>query len=128
MRHKFAPTIYKTLTFILVEFYWEVETRDMMLKHFIHLFKRIENIPVAILCEPLLKQVQISQYHATSLNVFDFEFFQVLAYHKKLNVQTSVHLMESLTKISLSSLFYSKVAINTLKTLIMRFSKSFEMA
>ena len=60
MRHKFAPTIYKTLTFILVEFYWEVEPRDLVIRHFIYLFKKLETIPIAILCEPLLKQVQIS--------------------------------------------------------------------
>ena len=41
IKHSAAPTIYKTLTFILVEFYWEIEIRDMMLKHFIYLFKRL---------------------------------------------------------------------------------------
>ena len=74
-RHSYAPILYKTLTFILVEFYWEIEMRDMMLRHFIFLFKKFEQIPVAILCEPLLKQVQISQYNTTNFNVFDFEFF-----------------------------------------------------
>ena len=106
IRHQVAPLLYKTLTFILVEFYWEVEIRDLMLRHFIYIFKKLDNIPVAILCEPLLKQVQISQYHATSFNVFDFDFFQVVAYHKKLNIQTALLLMDALTKIALSSVFY----------------------
>ena len=126
-RHPIAPTLYKTLTFILVEFYWEIDMRDMMLRHFIFLFKKLENIPVAILCEPLLKQVQISQYHTTNFNVFDFEFFQCVAYHKKLTVQTCVLLMEALAKIALASVFYAKVSILTLKTVIMRFSKSPEI-
>ena len=86
LRHPVAPTLYKTLTFILVEFYWELEVRQMMLKHFMYLFKKVEQIPVAILCEPLLKQLQISQYNATSFNIFDFEFFECIAHHKKLNV------------------------------------------
>ena len=94
-----------------------------MVRHFIYLFKKLDSIPVAILCEPLLKQVQISQYHATSFNVFDFEFFQVVTYHRKLNVQTSLLLMEALTKIALSSVYYAKISLQTLKTLIMRFSK-----
>jgi hypothetical protein len=38
-RHNFAPTIYKTLTFLLIEFYWEIDVREIMLKHFIHLFE-----------------------------------------------------------------------------------------
>ena len=127
LRHPFAPIIYKILTFILVEFYWENDMRDLLLRHFIFLFKKIESIPVAILCEPLLKQVQISEYHTTSFNVFDFEFFQCVAYHKKLNVQIAVLLMEALTKIALASVFYAKVSILTLKTIIMRFSKSPEI-
>ena len=74
-RHAFAPTIYKTLTFMLVEFYWEIDVRELMLKHFISLYESFESIPINILCEPLLKQIEISQYHATAFNVFDFEFF-----------------------------------------------------
>lgn len=59
-RHAMAPTLYKTLTFILVEFYWEIDIREIILNRFVNLFKRVDTIPVAILCEPLLKQVQIS--------------------------------------------------------------------
>ena len=55
VKHTVAPMLYKTLTFILIEFYWEIEIRDMMLRHFIYLFKKLDTIPVAILCEPLLK-------------------------------------------------------------------------
>jgi hypothetical protein len=33
-RNPSAPTVYKTLTFLLVEFYWETEVREMMLKQF----------------------------------------------------------------------------------------------
>ena len=54
-RHNLAPTVYKTLTFLLVEFYWEIDVRELMLKHFIDLFNDFETIPVNILCEPLLK-------------------------------------------------------------------------
>jgi len=127
VKHHVAPQLYKTLTFILVEFYWELDIRDLMLKHFVYIFKRMENIPVAILCEPLLKQVQISQFHATSFNVFDFEFFQVVSYHKKLNVQSALLLLDSLTKIALSSVFFAKASLHNIRSLIMRFSKQPEM-
>ena len=105
-RHYFAPTIYKTLTFLLVEFYWEIDVRELMLKHFIHLYENFEGIPINILCEPLLKQIEISQYHAASFNVFDFEFFRAVANHKKLNLQTGLLLLDSLSKIALTSVFY----------------------
>ena len=40
---------------------------------------------------------------------------------------TALLLMEALTKIALSSIFFSKVALQTLRTLIMRFSKQPEL-
>ena len=83
-RHPEAPTIYKTLTFLLVEFYWEIDVREMMLKLFINLFDKRDNIPINILTEPLLKQIEISQYHISSFNVFDFEFFRYIAQNQKL--------------------------------------------
>ena len=125
-RNPSAPIVYKTLTFLLVEFYWETEIREMMLKQFNRIFRLQENIPISILCEPLLKQVSISQYHASSFNVFDFEFFLTVAKHKKLTLQTALMMTDTLTKIALSNVFYAQVSINVLKVLIMRFSKSQE--
>ena len=78
-RHAFAPNIYKTLTFLLVEFYWEVDVREMMLRSFIELFQKHANIPINILCEPLLAQIEVSQYHEAAFNVFDFQFFRFIA-------------------------------------------------
>jgi hypothetical protein len=59
-KHFLAPTIYKSLTFLLIEFYWEIDVRELMLRHFIELFATFESIPINILCEPLLKQIEIS--------------------------------------------------------------------
>jgi len=105
-RHSYAPTIYKTLTFLLVEFYWEIDVRELMLRHFFDLFASFESIPINILCEPLFKQIGISQYHETSFNVFDFEFFNIVALHTKLSIQTALLLIDSLSKIALTSVFY----------------------
>ena len=57
VKHSIAPLLYKTLTFILFKLYCEFEIKDLMLKHFIYLFKKMDSIPLAILCEPLLNQV-----------------------------------------------------------------------
>jgi hypothetical protein len=37
-RHPIAPFLYKLATFLLIEFYWEIDVREMMLRHFIDLF------------------------------------------------------------------------------------------
>jgi hypothetical protein len=125
-RNPTAPLVYKTLTFLLVEFFWETDIREMMLKQFNRIFKRQENIPITILCEPLLKQVSISQYHASSFNVFDFEFFTTVASHKKLTLPTALMMTDTLTKIALTNVFYARVAINVMQTLMSRFSRSHE--
>ena len=125
-RNPSAPTVYKTLTFLLVEFYWETEVRELMLKKFNQIFRRLDTIPIAILCEPLLKQVSISQYHVSSFNVFDFEFFSTVAHHKKLTLQTALMMTDTLTKIALSNVFFARVSITVLQTILMRFSKTQE--
>lgn len=124
-RNSFAPVIYKTLTFLLVEFFWETEIRDNMLKQFIEIIAAHHGIPVAILLEPMLKQVAVANYQ--TLNLFDFEFFTVVATHRKLKVPQALMLLETLVKIALSNLFYYKSAVNLIVSLINRFSKSLEL-
>jgi hypothetical protein len=58
-KNKQAPIIYKALTFMLIECYNFFEQREDLLKNFILLYKLYPNIPINILCEPLLKQVLI---------------------------------------------------------------------
>jgi hypothetical protein len=126
-RHAFAPTLYKTLTFLLVEFYWEIDVREIMLKHFMTLFAHYDNIPISILCEPLLKQIEISQYHESSFNVFDFEFFNNIASNRKLTLPTGLLLIDSLSKISLTSVFYQRPATTIIQSLMERFGYAREL-
>ena len=37
-RNPFAPIIYKSLTFLLIEFHYDIQIREQMLKHFTTLF------------------------------------------------------------------------------------------
>jgi len=54
-RNKYAPIIYKAMTFILIELYLNQDLREEMLNIFINLFRNLPTIPIQILCEPLLK-------------------------------------------------------------------------
>ena len=54
-KNKYAPIIYKAMTFILIECYVDLELREELLNIFINLFKANKNIPIGILCDPLLK-------------------------------------------------------------------------
>jgi len=95
------------LTFLLVEFFWDIEVRMIMVKYFTSIFYRFQTIPISILCEPLLKQIGISQFHSTSFNTFDFEFFNVVANHPRLTAQIAVLLVDTLSKIGVTSVFYA---------------------
>jgi hypothetical protein len=68
-KNKFAPVIYKALTFLLIDGYNNHEIREEMLKNFITLFTQHTSIPINILCEPLLKLVRLNlekeQMHET---------------------------------------------------------------
>ena len=59
-RNKYAPIIYKAMTFILIESYLNLDLREEMLNIFINLFKSTKTIPINILCDPLLKQIWIN--------------------------------------------------------------------
>jgi len=54
-RNKYAPIIYKAMTFILIECYLNLDLREEMLNNFINLFKKVPTMPINILCDPLLK-------------------------------------------------------------------------
>jgi len=54
-RNVYAPILYKALTFAVVDLYFNIGLRQELLKHFIHLFNLYKNMPINILCEPLIK-------------------------------------------------------------------------
>lgn len=60
-RNMYAPILYKAMTFILIDCYVNVELRTEITKHFIALFRDYQNMPIQILCEPLLKQIALDQ-------------------------------------------------------------------
>lgn len=57
-------------------------------------------MPVNILCEPLLKQIQISDGSTYIYNIYDFEFFTTIAAHKRLNVGIAIQVVEIMTRVA----------------------------
>lgn len=95
-RNQFAPIIYKSLTFLLIEFHMHVEIREQLMRRFQALFQEVQTIPVAILCEPLLKQIAISGPLTADFNIFDFEFFGVVANHKRATVNIGLQIIDTM--------------------------------
>lgn len=107
-RNTFAPIIYKTLTFFIVENYRDSLTREMILQNFELIFEENPGIPVGILLEPLVKQLQVANDIVYS--VADFEFFVKIAKHPRLNLKNAVQTMDILGKIYLNDEVYMKAS------------------
>ena len=54
-KNPIAMTIYKTLTFFLIENHAENDVREFILRHFVTIFDKFPSIPVEILLEPFIK-------------------------------------------------------------------------
>ena len=102
-----ASTVYRTLTFLLVEVFHTVDLREFIVVNFSELFKKTNHIPIGVLVEPYVKRFQVNE---SAFEMFDFDFFIVLAQHPKLSMQHAIQLIDLMGKIYLNHLFFSKAA------------------
>lgn len=75
-----APVIYKSLIFTMIESFNGNLIREHYFKNFSYLFQTVPSIPIGLLVEPLMKTVM---HTLVTFTTFDYDFFQVLAYHPK---------------------------------------------
>ena len=106
-KSSYAPIIYRTLTFLLVETYTSSYMREYMSQNFTILFKNNSTIPIGILIEPYLKRLQVSD---VSLEVFDYDFLSVLSDYPLISLKQAIQLIDIVGKCYLSELVYSKVS------------------
>lgn len=104
----FAPIVYKTLAFFLIENYADDRIREFLLGNFKLTFSENENIPLSILLEPLIKQSQVSK--TAHFNLCDFDFYYYIAQHPRLSIKDAVLLLDLLGKILLDDWFFSPTA------------------
>jgi len=141
-RNEYAPILYKSLTFILVESYSNLDLRQEGLHGFIRLFQAFQSMPIQILCDPLLKQIQLDlakqeQFEGAqgqnilqpqsgffTLNTTDFEFFLYVSVHPKLSVETAVQLLGIVLQISRKSIIFTRISLKLLLTLLNRYENS----
>jgi hypothetical protein len=121
-RNTFAPIIYKTLTFFVVENFRNVLVREMVLINFSLIFEANPAIPIAILLEPLIKQLQVT--NELRYSTCDFEFFVKIGRHPRLSLKNSVQTMDILGKVYMSDEIFAKAAAIPLKIIASRFIDS----
>ena len=123
-----APIIYKTLVFNLVENPTDLTVRELYLKNFQDLFRKQPSIPIALLMEPLLKQIQTQIGITYHLKTFDFDFFVFIADHKKLSVGLATQLLDFFSKLYLSEVTASTAIAVPFIRIVRRFCEDSDEA
>lgn len=107
-KNTYAPSIYKALAMSLVENHSESTTREYIMQNFEQIFETQPTIPVGIVVEPLVNQLQISEGISYFYNSIDFQFFVCIAKHPKLQANQAMPLIDILAKIYLNDQAYAR--------------------
>ena len=109
-KNAYAPVLYKTLTFILFENYNHVNFRNYMILNFRQILSSIDSIPIGVIIEPLVKELQQNENTNYNINVTDIEFLETLAKHPKLSLKHSIQLSDIFAKIYLNNIIFAPIA------------------
>lgn len=109
-KNAYAPIIYKSLTFCIIENFNDPQIREYLFHNFKALFQSSDNIPIGIVIEPLVKQLQVSDVSSQTLNLFDLEFLTSAAENPKLSLKHGIQLLDILAKIYLNNIVFAYIA------------------
>ena len=120
-KNKSAPLIYKTLIFSLIENPNDPTIREMYFANFKDLYQSNPSIPVGLLADPLVKQIQTSLGVSFQLKIFDFDFFIYIIDHPKLQLPLGLEIFDLFTNVALKDLSYSNAAQECVLSVLSRF-------
>ena len=109
-RNQFAPFIYKTLTFLLIENFHNEKVRHHITENFIEIYRKNVDIPQSILLEPLLKQFQMSESSLECLNIFDMKLLSLIAQNKRLQISLVIQFLDLFGNIINDNLILARFA------------------
>ena len=102
---KYAPILFKSLIFILVEHYHNYKIREFILANLTRIISEHESIPLSHLVDPVVKQAMLLK--TLSFQIFDFDFYVALSRHPNLSIKDGVLLIDLCGKIITSDSVYS---------------------
>ena len=98
-RNSFVPVLFKCLIFDFIEYHHDLSIRELMISNFNFLFKVILSIPVGILVEPYIKQIQYNLGKSYYFNMNDITFLTTIARHPRYNTKEAILTLDVLGKI-----------------------------
>ena len=109
----YAPIIYKALAFTFLETHAQETIREFIMGNLGLLYASMPAIPISIVTEPLIKQVQTSENITYFFNLFDFAFVSLIAGHPKLNIKNALQILDMLARTLLNDALFSAVAVQS---------------
>ena len=103
--HSYAPYIYKTLIFALIENHANEVAREFIISNIIFTLEAMPHVPVGVMVPPIVKQATLYGY-----NNHDFDFFITLAKHPRLTLRHGLLLVDLIGKICLNDPLFGRVA------------------
>lgn len=103
-----APFIYKILTFSLIENFEETQLREFILGNFARILGEFPEIPINILLDPLVRQIQVKEDKVFDLNVFDIDFIAKCCSHPKMNEKLAIIVLDCLVKVFLQNFILAR--------------------
>ena len=121
-KNAYAPIVYKTLIFCIIENYSDERIREFMLLNMITILNDIPTIPINAILDPIIKQAQ--SWKNSGFSFTDFEFFITAARHPRFNIKEGVLLIDLCGKIMLNESIYFSTAEVPFLIIISRFIDS----
>ncbi len=112
----FAPYVYKTLIFSLVENHENELVYDYIMSNMSNALEKHPQVPVGVMVEPMTKQATLKGYSNN-----DFNGFVTLSKHPRLSLRHGLLLGDLLGKIAINDPIYGRVASIPLLIIVNRF-------
>ena len=106
VKNKYAPQLYKNLVFLFLEEYNNELKREIILEGFEKFFNNNHEIPIDILLEPYLNQLNSSQ----SYTLCDFLFFLKIVEHPRIESKDLSDIIQFILNVCLNNIIYSRTA------------------
>ena len=106
IKNKYAPQLYKNLVFLFLENYDNEIKREIILEGFDNFFNNDHNIPIDILLEPYLKQLNTCQNYA----LCDFLFLLKMVEHPRIESKDITDIIQFLLSVCLNNVIYSRTS------------------
>ena len=123
LKSAYAPSVYKTLTLLMVEMDPKEPVRELVVGNVKRLMSCTPTIPAQIVVENWCKRIQAEE-GGYPLQITDFDLFQTLAKHSRLVLKSAIQLIDVLGKVYLSDVLFSRAALAPFSVLVTRYLES----